>query len=933
MPTDIIAEIERAAKVYPEHIALEMFRDEGDIQYTYRQTLDLARRLGQSLRNRGINKGDRVAFWARLSPKWVIAYLGALGIGAVVVPLDVEYGVEEFSSILSQIECKTVFSVEEKLPLLKQAAERAGSAPAMVMLDSDRNDNGFFSVENLFQENGGSNSAPAITSPKAITSPEAITPAEIGPEDVAMIFFTSGATGKPKGVIIPHRSVVNSVSGLLQWMRGAAEDKTLAVIPSHHVFASLANILFPLVKGGGITYLSAPGGAELMRTMEKAGITTFPAVPQVFHLLHKKIFDKVKSKPLAVRIIFRTLLGFSHLLRRTTGLNPGPVLFSKVHRRYGGRLRLLVSAASYFDPKIIRDLYCLGFTVQQGYALTETFGGGAFTPFEDNVIGSVGKPLPGVELKLVDKDESGVGEIAISGPSLMAGYLNDPEATSEVLRDGWFYTGDLASQDEAGNVYIRGRRKEMIVLSSGNKVYPEEIERHYLQIPHIKEMCVMGVSDDDGYARSERLHAVIVPDFDYLKRRRIVNSTQIIREGVEQYSAWLPKYKRILSYEFRTGPLPRTASKKIQRFLVSKQLANGQPGKSESALSAYHYVEGDDLLQASEDSRKVLDVIRRETRLDREVHLGMNLELDLGFDSLQRIELLAQIERLLNVCLGDEVSSQTFTVRDLLKTIAQRLRHGDAVAEKYAFQAPGAWKEIIASANADDLAERYVTEPTAFNRATHFLSLMLALLLAKIFFRLKVRGLEHLPQERPFLICPNHQSYMDGALVAAALPYRVIRHLFTLGFTPFFSGGFKDVIARLLRIVPIDADTNVWRAMRTSAIGLKARQNLIIFPEGSLSCDGELQVFKKGAAILAHELRVPIVPVAIHGSFNAWSKVGHGIRLSPISVTFGPPLEPEEHETPHEKQDMEYTRITRRIRDSISRLLDDARGAENNNLG
>jgi long-chain acyl-CoA synthetase len=918
MPTDIIAEIEQAANIYPEHIALEMFSDDGAIRYTYRQTLDLAKRLGQSLRNRGVNKGDRIALWARLSPKWVIAYLGALRIGAVVVPLDVEYGVEELSSILAQIECKAIFSVGEKLPLLKQAAEEIGSAPVIVMLDSDRDGDGFLSVESLFQRNGE-------------PSPQT----EIGPEDVAIIFFTSGTTGKPKGVIIPHRSVVNSVNGLLKCLRVTAEDRALAVIPSHHVFASLANILFPLVTGGSITYLRALNSVELMRTMEKAGITTFPAVPQVFYLLHKKIFDEVKSKPLAVRIIFRILLGFSRLVRRTTGLNPGPVLFSKVHRVFGGHLRLLVSAASYFDPKIIRDFYSLGFTVQQGYALTETFGGGAFTPFDDNVIGSAGKPLPGVEIKLVEKDESGVGEIAISGPSLMQGYLNDPEATSEVLRDGWFYTGDLASQDEAGNVYIRGRRKEMIVLSSGKKVYPEEIEQHYLQIPHIKEMCVMGVSGGNDYAGSERLHAVIVPDFDYLKRQRIVNSTQIIREGIEEYSASLPKYKRILSYEFRTEPLPRTATKKIQRFLVSKQLTNGQPGKSESASGAYHYVEGDDLLQASENSRKVLEVIRRETRLDREVHLGMNLELDLGFDSLQRIELLARIEQLLNVRLGDEVASQTFTVRDLLKAVAQESPEGSGVADKSIAQSPGAWKEIIASANADDLAERYVIEPTAFTRAAHFLALRLALLLAKILFRLKVRGLEHLPRERPFLICPNHQSYMDGALVASALPYRVIRHLFTLGFTPFFSGGFKDVIARLLRIVPIDADTNVWRAMRISAIGLKARQNLIIFPEGSLSCDGELQVFKKGAAILAHELHIPIVPVAIHGSFNAWSKVGHGIRLAPISITFGPPLELDERETPHEEQDLEYARITRRIRDSISRLLQDAKGATqiNNSLG
>ncbi len=930
MPTYIFTEIEKAANLYPDNIALEMFSDDGDVRYTYRQTLDLAEGLGQSLRNRGLNKGDRVAFWARLSPKWVIAYLGALGSGAVIVPLDVEYGVKDLSSILAEIECKFVFSAQEKLAPLKQAAGEIESAPQIVILDSDRDDDGCLSVESLFQPNGASAPRPEPAAPR-IEAPEIEAP-EIDPEDVAMIFFTSGTTGKPKGVVIPHRSVVNSLSGLLQYMKVSAEDKALAVIPSHHIFASLANILAPLMKGGGVTYLSALNSVELMRTMEKARITSFPAVPQVFYLLHKKIFDEVKSKPLIVRAIFKILLGFCRWLRQTTGLNPGPKVFSSVHRVFGGHLRLLVSAASYFDPKIIRDFYALGFTVQQGYALTETFGGGAFTPFDDNVIGSAGKPLPGVEIKLVDKDESGVGEIAISGPSVMQGYLNDPAATAEVLRDGWFYTGDLASQDDAGNIYIRGRRKEMIVLSSGKKVYPEEIEQHYLQIPYIKEMCVMGVAGKGDYAGSERLHAVIVPDFDYLKRQRIVNSRQIIREGIEEFSASLPKYKRILTFEFQTEPLPRTASKKIQRFLVAKLISNGQAGRSESALSPYRHVEGDDLLQAAASSRQVLDVIRRETKLDRDVHLDMNLELDLGFDSLQRIELLAQIEQLLNIRLGDEVASQTFTVRDLLKTVAQKLKEGGGGEVKSAAAAPVTWKEIIATASTDDMAERYIIEPTAFSRGLHFLGLRLIFFLAKILFRLKVRGIERLPQQRPFLICPNHQSYMDGALIAAVLPYRVIRNLFTLGFTPFFSGGFKDVIARIARVVPMDPDTNLGRAMRISAIGLKAKQNLIIFPEGSLSCDGELQVFKKGAAILAHELRIPIVPVAIHGSFNAWSKVGHGIRLAPISITFGLPLTPGDDEAPHDGHDYEYAHITQQIRDSISRLLEDTKETINTTI-
>lgn len=915
MPTNIFAEIEKTASQYPDNIALEMFGDDGDTRYDYRQVIEFAGTLGQALRNRGIKKGDRIAFWSRLNPNWVVAYLGVIQIGAVVVPLDIEYPAKELSSILTRTESKFVFTSQEKLSDLKEAVGTMTDSPAVVLLDVRQSNDDALSIHDLFRaEQKSSNSLP-----------------EIQPEDVAMIFFTSGTTGKPKGVVIEHRSIVNTMNGLLQYIRVTAEDKALAVIPAHHIFATLANVLMPLLKGGCATYLRTLNSVELMKTMSKAEVTVFPAVPQVFYLLHKKIFDEAQSKPFTVRIVFKTMLGFCRWIRQMTGFNPGPKVFSQVHQVFGGHLRLLVSAGSYFDPRIIRDLYSLGFTVQQGYALTETFGAGTFTPFDDNVIGSAGKPLPGTEIKLVGKDESGIGEIAITGPSVMRGYLDDPEATSEVLRDGWFYTGDLAEQDEAGNIFIRGRRKEMIVLSSGKNIYPEEVELHYLQIPHIKEMCVMGVSGDNGYSGSERLHAVIVPDFDYLKQQRIVNSKEIIREGIEEYSASLPKYKRILTYELRTEPLPRTASKKIQRFLVAEQMASNHAENSESTLSAYVPAEGDDLLLAMESSRQVLEIIRRESRLDGDIHLDMNLELDLGFDSLQRIELLVQIEQLQNIRLGDEVASQTFTVRELLKTVAQKIDEGQQAIGEKTDRRPVTWKQIIASADSDDMAAKYIIEPATFSRIVHFLFLKFIFLLGKILFRLKVRGLENLPQERPFLICPNHQGYVDGPLVTSVLPYRVIRYMFTLGFTPFFSGGFKDVIARIGRIVPVDPDTNLGRAMRISAIGLKARQNLLIFPEGSLSCDGELQVFKKGVAILSLELGIPIVPAAIHGSFNAWSKVGGRIRLAPISITFGRPLTPpainNDNDFSREQLDSEYARFTQQIRDSISTLLEDAKNS------
>lgn len=905
MYKSIFSQFEEVAAKHSERVALEMFRGEEAIRYRYGDVSLYAGRIGSYLADRGIVQGERVAFWGRLSPDWVTCYFGALRGGVVIAPLDIEYDEREVGSILARLACRAVFVSRERLEPLRRALSGSGITVQTLLLDTDEDDGEAIGVGRIFR-----------------STIEPVAPAVVEPEEVATIFFTSGTTGKPKGVVIPHRSMTTTLGGLIRYLRVSPQDKVLAVIPSHHIFASLANILMPLLQGSSAVYPRTVNSQEIIQTMERAGVTVFPAVPQVFYLLHRKIFDQIDRQPLPARTLIRGMLALTQKVRKLTGLNPGPRLFSRVHRIFGGKLRLLVSAASYFDPRIIEDFFALGFTVQQGYALTETFGGGTFTPFDDNHIGSAGKALPGVELRLVEPDDSGVGEIAIGGGCLMQGYLDDPEATAAVLRDGWFYTGDLASRDEAGNIYIRGRRKELIVLSSGKKIYPEEIEQHYAQFPYIRELCVMGLTGEDAYASSERLHAVIVPDFDYMKENRIVNARAIIREGIEEYSAYLPRYKRILSYEIRTEPLPRTTSRKLIRSKITPTVGTGEDGGA--ALSLHRAQPGDEQLEALESSRQVLAVLRRESRQSGEIHLDMNLELDLGFDSLQRIEVIMQLEKAVGVTLGDDVSNQSLTVRDLLRRISEKVAAGatdgsaPAVAE--------GWREIIAAADNDDLAARYILEPTIASRIAHFLVLRFIRLLGRIFFRLRINGTGNLRLGRPFLICPNHEGYLDGPLVSASLPYHVVRHLFTLGYTPFFDSGFKNWIARNARVVPVDTDTNLGQAMRISAIGLKASQNLLIFPEGVLSCDGELQIFRKGVGILAHELRLPIVPVSIEGSFEAWSKVGKRVRLfSPITITFGQPILPESTTPPDDDRqtaEAAYLAIASRIRGEIARMLE-----------
>lgn len=904
MPPATICElIEEAGARLPDHVALQMYSDDGEVRYTYRQFLLMARNLSIALKQRGIKKGDRIAIWARLEPKFVIACLGILYCGGVVVPLDVEYGSDEVASILADTECNLIFAAREKIPIIEQIAGNLPRELMLVVLDSARSGNAVIEMDELLRGDNNSSTLPSNS-----------------PEDIAIIFYTSGTTGKPKGVVIQHQSINNSVRGVQQYVNLSPEDRLIAIIPPHHILATLANIFVPLVNGTSVTYTQTVKSIELLKIIQRAKITVFPAVPQIFYMLHQKVFDELRQKPLALRVIFRILLHVCYWLRRVTTLNLGRWVFARVHKAFGGHLRLLISAASYFDPRVINDLYSLGFTILQGYALTETFGGGTITPFYQNELGSVGRPIPGVKLKIVEPDETGTGEIAISGPSLMQGYFKDPESTAQVLKDGWFHTGDMGYRDAKGNYYITGRQKEMIVLSSGKKVYPEEVENHYLQSPYIKEMCLLGDTDSSDYARSERLHAIIIPDFDYLRQERVVNSKEIIRDEIERLSSQLPKYKRILAYDVQAKPLPRTTTKKIMRWVVQKQHTANRRSTDVLIEDRYSLADGDDLLLATKESKVVLDLIRTGFHIQQDLHPDMNLELNLGFDSLQRIELIAGIEQLLNIHLSDETASQFLTVRDLLKAVNLKPLQSESATVGSPSPEHSPWKGILSSSSADDIAERYVL------RSSHliypyFILLKLIYLLAKLLFKLEVRGLANIPQQRPYLICPNHQSYLDGVLIFSALPYNTVKHLFSVGHTPYFNSGLKALIARLTKIVPIDPDTNLIRAMKISAIGLKAKKILLIFPEGTRTYNGELQPFKKGAAILARELNAPVLPVAIDGAFNVWSKASGRIRLVPIKITIGQLLylgTPETSPYDHEK---DYTHIAQKMHDEVKNLL------------
>src|SRR5262249_12900718 len=288
-------------------------------------------------------------------------------------------------------------------------------------------------------------------------------PAGVQDGDLAVIMYTSGTTSDPKGVMLTHANLLAEAKSVFASIDVDHRDSILAVLPLFHALAQMANLLLPFAAGARIVYLEEINTTELLRALSERGVTLFCCVPQFFYLIHERVMQQVKSRSWAARMVFRALMAVSAGGRKL-GLNPGKIFFAKVHQMLGPRTRYLVTGGSSFDARIGRDLQKLGFTVLQAYGLTETTGGALLTPPQANVMGSVGQPLKGIQVKIIDPQQvegapHPVGEVAIGGGIVMKGYYNRPDATAEAIRDGWLLSGDLGYLDEHGNLFITGRKK------------------------------------------------------------------------------------------------------------------------------------------------------------------------------------------------------------------------------------------------------------------------------------------------------------------------------------------------------------------------------------------------------------------------------------------------------------------------------------------
>ncbi|MGE5779044.1 MAG: AMP-dependent synthetase/ligase, partial [Hyphomicrobiales bacterium] len=475
------------AEKFPERPAAELQRKQDVERLTYREMADLSSRAASWLDEHGIGAGERVALLAENDGVWCGAYLGVLRAGAVAVPLDTNYTDTQISKLLKDCDGSAVFTSERFADLARAALREYREMPIAVM----RTD---------FE---GLPAAPRRRSTR--------------PEDPAVILYTSGTTADPKGVVLTHANIVAERSAAFQVVKVDDRDVILSVLPLFHALAQMANLLLPFSVGARVVFLESINTTELARALRERGITAFVCVPQFFYLLHQRIEHEIAALPFPVRAFVRSAAWLNLRLRTVLGVNPGRLMFRRIHHALGPRLRILITGGARFDPGINRSLFALGFSIQQAYGLTECSGGATVTRTGDPHFASVGQPLPGVDVRIApSKGED--GEILIRGGIIMKGYYKRPDLNATTLADGWLHTGDLGYRDRGGRLYITGRSKEIIVLGSGKNIYPEEIEAHYEKSAFIQELCVVGLSRP-GEPTSERLHALVRPDAEAMRAR------------------------------------------------------------------------------------------------------------------------------------------------------------------------------------------------------------------------------------------------------------------------------------------------------------------------------------------------------------------------------------------------------------------------------
>ena len=848
---DLLDLFDTSTKRFPTRTAMRIERNGRKEQYTFEDVRELALRAAGFFAKNGIQQGDRVILFSHNMPEWGMTYFGILKAGATAIPIDPASSVDEIVNFAKAGEASAIV-LSEKLanenPQLKDKFAEAG-----INTFSDKDGGPIQNPKSKIQNLKVWTFDDVFEMPDETEEAKrnALLPAKILSNSVASLIFTSGTTGKPKAVMLSHKNFTNMISMLSSVLDMDITDGVLSVLPMHHTFEFSAGFLTPFSNGTQITYLDELTAEELSHAIENGHVTGMVGVPALWEMLHRRIKTRLRERGDWIADIADNVIEFNAWIRDNTPFNLGPIVFFPIHQGMGGKMRYLISGGSALSEKVQKDLHGLGFTVLEGYGLTESSPVLTVArPGNKLLRGSVGKPLPGVEVKIADPDDNGVGEVLARGQNIMLGYYNNEEATEAVLQDRWLRTGDLGKLDEDGNLYIVGRSKDVIIDSNGKNIYPDEIEDLYGKSGFIKELSVVGLPDDDG---GEKIASLVVPDYEHDIALSRAEVNKKVEEHFREISASLPFFKRVKVLHITPFELPRTATRKVKRPEVVEML-QGLEDRAKTKTKAVAESKGDDnalwirRIVATVSNRPLSD-IAIEDKL-----------ADLGFDSLMFVELQAAVEDAGGRVLSPDTLNEVQTVRELL-TAVQRVDKSKRLAD-----------EPRVDEKKDE--DEDIVIPSIIRRAGNAVVSFAQDTLYEGVLDTDIQGESNVPQHVNFIVAPNHTSHLDTGLVKKALGEGVADQTVAVAAADYwFDTKYKRAyMNNFTTLVPIERTGSLRQSLRHVTRILNEGYNALIFPEGGRQESGEIAEFKPIIGYLALNQKIGILPMYIWGTYEAFPK-------------------------------------------------------------
>lgn len=658
----------------------------------------------------------------------------------------------------------------------------------------------------------------------------------------AAMLYTSGTTGSPKGVMLTYNNLMTEMEGIYEKGIFDHRDQILALLPFHHVLPLTATVLLMLRYQTSIVFVRKIASKEIFEALEKNRVTALIGVPRVFKLFYDGIKQQIDAK-FITRAIFK-------IMSKSKSIPLKRKVFSKVHKKFGGHLDFIVAGGAKLDPEIARFYETLGIYSLEGYGLTETSPVIAVNSKKERKIGTIGKKLYNVDVKIENE------ELWVKGPIVMKGYYNKPEKTAEVMtEDGWFKTGDLAKIDEEGYITIIGRKNSMIVLSNGKNIDPETLENRLIAKSDklIKEAGI--------FNHQNKLAAIIIPDLLECRKRNINNVKTYIKNIVEDYNLSAHNYEKVLDYKVFEEELPKTRVGKLRRFMLPNLYEQNVVKKAKVA----------------EPDNEVYKILKEYVKKAKgiEPQPEENLELEIGMDSLDIVEFFAYIEN----NFGLQLDEEKFAEMPNLKLLSEYINEKAVKIENNEIN----WKQIIEEAKPiKDDKNRWITK---------FLKVFLDVII-KVYFRIQRNGREKL-DPKPKIYVSNHQSFIDPLILGSLLPKSILYNTIFLAIDWYFKKFPLKLLVSNGNVILIDINKNIRKSVEEIVGYLKSGKNVLIFPEGARTKDGKVAEFKKVFAIISKELGIDVQCLGIKGGFEAYSRYMKFPKPKKIKVAVLDTIKPE----------------------------------------